>query len=356
MLPYIFIMGFNFILSTLLKVNRNQRGRDLYFFLMGIVLILVSGLRSIDIGVDTMQFCTNFVRVAHCSSLLEALLATRYETGFVLFCYVLSRITSNYQILILSSSIIITVSVLKFIKKNSCNVSMSVYIYIAMNFFGMYMNVMRQALAISIFLWTYDLFYKEKKYFKYIVGIVIASTFHSSALVLLVLPFISKISFKTKSMLFMCGITLMLLIFARPIVTQVALLTGYAGYLTKANYFGSNYFGAFFLFLANSIVFLFCFIQKDCLDEQQMEWLKISFVSLMLTLCTMQISIVGRIAEYFNVFGIVLVPNVLRLSKKIKNRIFVKTLLIAFLFLYWIIIAIYRPEWHGVVPYKTMFI
>lgn len=355
MIPYIVLMIFNFILNSILKVNRSKQGQKIYIFLMGVMLVAVSGFRTIDIGVDTSQFCINFVRISNCTSLSDAIAITRYESGFVLFCYFLSRISNDYQILIFCSSLIITISVLDFIKKNSRDIAFSIYFYITMSFFGMYMNIMRQALAIAIFLWAYDYFYKEKKYLKFFIGVVLASTFHSTALVLLALPLISLIKFKTKPMLLTVGASILLFVFERQIVTQIAILSGYSGYLTKGNYFGSNYFGALLLFLVNLMFFIFCYLHKNSFDIQEQDLLKVSFVSLVLTLCTMQISIVGRIAEFFNVFNILLVPNILRGTNSIDNKRLLRFCIVIFLFIYWAVIGIYRPEWYGVIPYKSIF-
>lgn len=354
MLPYLSLMGIDLFFGRLLRVNKSKRNSNLFLFIIGFGLIFISGFRTIDIGVDTLQFCTNYVKIAGCGSVNEALAVTRYESGFVLFCYLLTRVSSNYQLLLFFSSFIITISILDFIKNNSQDIALSVYFYITMSFFGMYMNIMRQALAIAIFLWIYDKYYKDGKFIKYSIGVLIASSFHSTALVLLMLPLISKINFKPKMILLMSVGSILLFAFERQIITKIAFFTGYYGYLTKANYFEANYFGALILFLVNLLLFSFCFIQRNQLNNREENLLKVSFVSLLLTLCTVQISIVGRIAEFFNIFNILLIPNVLCVSNNIKNKGIFKLGIIVFLFIFWIVIAIYRPEWYGVVPYKSI--
>lgn len=347
---YIILMFLSLFLGELLCINKNKIGCHLYCSIMLVLIIIIAGFRSINVGVDTYQFCyiynKTFGTITNVSQGLEL---TRFEAGFVFLCYFLSRFSNNYRVLLLVTSVIIFSCVMYFIRKNSKNIPFSIYLFIALNFFGMYMNVMRQALAIGIILIIYEKFLKEKKYFKYCLGVLVAMLFHKSAFIMLFLPLILKINFKPKVIMSAFALGVGFFLFGDKILAVIANVIGYGGYITKLDYFSSNYFGALLLFMVNLFIFIFCYFKKSKLEINELNLLKISFVGLIISLCTIKISIIGRINEYFNIFNIILIPNIL---VKTKNKLFIAFMMIILFFLYWYIIAEFRPEWHGVIPYE----
>lgn len=349
---YIILMFICLISGILFDLNRRKKVKNIFCLLMFILLTIISGFRSINVGIDTYQFCYNYEIIAKLENYASALSATRYEKGFVTLCYFLSRISEDYQFLLIVTSVIIFASVVYFIKNNSKNIPLSFYLFITLNFFGMYMNVMRQAIAISIILIAYEFFLKKKKNIRFLICVILATFFHRSALIALIIPIIIKIKFRPRWIIFSFIFGTVFFLAGPKIISFIANMIGYGGYITKLDYFSSNYFGALLLFVVNLFLFIFCYFKRKNFNEYEMNLLKISFVALIISLCTIKISIIGRISEYFNIFNVILISNAITYVKKSKDRIYIKILLIVLLFLYWMTIAIYRPEWHGVVPYE----
>ena len=348
---YIILMIFCILYG--LFSRKDKKNTDIFFcIVLFVALSCIAGLRSVNIGIDTYQFCYNYTIISTAKSLTKALSLTRFESGFVTMCYFLSKISKDYQLLLMFTSVIIFGGVSFFIKKNSKDIPLSIYLFITLNYFGMYMNVMRQALAISIILIAYETFLKQKKTLQFLLLVILSSFFHRSALIALFIPLILKLNFKPKWMFlsFVFGTSFFLV--GPKIISYISTLVGYEGYITKSDYFSSNYYGALLLFAMNLLFFLFCFFKRKKFDENEMNLLKISYISLIISLCTMKISIIGRISEYFSIFNIILVSNAMTYIRIAKNRLVTKTIIIVLLFLQWFCIAIYRPEWHGVVPYE----
>ena len=56
-----------------------------------------------------------------------------------------------------------------------------------------------------------------------------------------------------------------------------------------------------------------------------------------------------------NIFNIIWIPKFISNINKKEDRTIILFILIICLFMYWFIISMYRPEWYGVIPYKTFF-
>jgi len=162
MIVYIFLL-IGCLGAGLILKDDNKKNKIISVICTGIILILISSIRSINVGVDTLQYATVFEKIANCNSLTEAFNVSRFEKGFIVLCFILSRISSNPQILIFVSSVIIISSVMIFLYSSSKKVWLSLFMFIALNYFSMYMNVMRQAVAISIIFIAFYIIFEKKQ-------------------------------------------------------------------------------------------------------------------------------------------------------------------------------------------------
>ena len=106
------------------------------------------------------------------------------EIGFYTFAWVVAKIFYYPQYLILFSAAITTVCVLRFIRLYSKDCEISVTMYICLGLLTFNMNGMRQALAMSICLIAYD-FIVKKKPISFVLTILVAMTFHKTAIIFL---------------------------------------------------------------------------------------------------------------------------------------------------------------------------
>lgn len=155
------------------------------FIIPCVALILFATLRDYTIGTDTATY-TRFFRDA--IDVNYYVFDPRIEYGYQFFVYLLLHISKQYYILFLASSLIIVPSTLYIIKKYSVNYSLSVFIYIAFAFYTFYFNTLRQGLAIAIcMLGLY--FFIYKKTLPYFLIVLLASTFHVSSWIMLLIYF-----------------------------------------------------------------------------------------------------------------------------------------------------------------------
>lgn len=356
------------LLGGCLGINDTQRAKKIYLTFIFSILTLVSSLRAYSVGVDTMQYIKAYTLIKNIPWSEYGTLW--YEWGFFALCKVLNYITSDPQILILVSSIFIMSSVGRFIYKNSSNVVISSFLFLTLNLYFNYMNIMRQAIAISIILIGYE-YLKENKLIKYSAIVILASLFHQSALCCLVLIIFKKIRYNKIIMIGWGIISSIAFIFWKVFYEiSVTFLSKYEGY--SQGIFGvSNYFGAIFEFAVNIFILLFGLLVfkisnkgfnrvkliGDIEYEKKIEllaWIVSSVV--FFSIITIRINIFNRITSYFLIFTIVWLAEAIEIIKFKNEKLLYKYAIIFFTFWYCIIILIFRPEWTGVVPYKLFFL
>lgn len=339
------ILGFGYIY----KPNNTEKNKKTYMIIMGILLIIISGFRSVNVGADTWQFCADFnsIRFINWKNLFNS---TRYEPGFVLICKILSQLVDNYQILIFFTSLVINIVICKFIYDESKDCILSLYLYVSLNYFATNMNIMRQAIAMAIIILAYKKFLNKEKKVLYIISVLIAYQFHTSALcgmLLLVIPN-TKYDMK-KYILTVISSIIMVLIANKLFVIFTGILGKYSGYI-NSEFYEPNYFAAVIKMLILFVILTVSYIYYRNIDNNK--YMYISSFALIFGASAIKITLLGRISNYFSIFNIILLPNILKEIRD-KKEIYLIYFLVYFLcFLYWIIVAIYRPEWHGVVPYE----
>jgi len=188
MLPYLLVLIFVMFWILLEKRLLGRKAFWIPFF----VLSIFSSLRSNSVGADSKNYTRDFV---------NQLDVTYYdfsegnEIGFQLLHYFILSFTKNYFWLFFISSIIVLYCYLSIFKKYSKDYFLSIVIFITFGFYTFYFNGLRQGLAMAIAVLATP-YLIEKKLFKFLVIIFMASLFHRSALVLILFYFIVHLRIK----------------------------------------------------------------------------------------------------------------------------------------------------------------
>lgn len=172
-------------------VSKNKSKKNIYLTICGLCIIFVMGLRSRLSGTtDTKIYCDIFDRVRmYYLSLGDYIASMQLENGFLfsevgfsIYVWALARIFSDAQWLLIVSAVIMTVCTLKFISKHSGDVTLSLVMFLCLGLFTFNMSGLRQCIAMSICLLAYD-FIKEKKFIPFVLILILAMSFHKSALI-----------------------------------------------------------------------------------------------------------------------------------------------------------------------------
>ncbi len=332
-----------------------------------IILSLMAGLRKYTVGVDTLQFYEAFNNIGQTNDWTFS--EFRYEYGFSLLCKILYIIFRNPQSLIFVTSIFINLSVYVFIKNNSKDYFLSTLLYVFLNYYFNYMNIMRQAIAIAIMLLFFK-FLKNNNYLIYLLGIIIGFFFHKTALmglILIIIKMLSRFKFLNTFIISMGAVSF--LIYKEIFMLGANILGDYYLAYINSEFADSNYFGSLLMFLQTFLIFISCGYlhyrteKKDRLMNSSL-LMTISIVALCCLALVMRMNIFNRISSIFEIYLIIFVPNVLDNYKSpkgyiIKNRLLlcsnIKYFCIFLALLFFLGINLLRPEWYGVVPYEFFF-
>jgi len=172
MVLYLFLVLF-LLIGSFLKQDKK------IFILSFLIMLLIGGLRGISVGTDTINY----------KDLYSGVELKGFEVGYYyLNDYIISH-GYNFQIMIFISMLLCLFPVFFVSSKLSSRPLLSVTLYVLLYFYFNSFNVMRQSIAISLFFLALYFYHKNNKS-GYIISIIVAALFHTTALIVLVIyPF-----------------------------------------------------------------------------------------------------------------------------------------------------------------------
>lgn len=164
-----------------------------YLLISGAAFVVIATLRY-SIGFDYFSYQTIFEDIAALPGWKEVL---EYGASYPLFA-ILNRLVAmvggSYHILLLVCNLIMTALVLWVVYRWSCNKWLSLLLYVTMQFFPHSMNLLRQSMAAFILFAGYGLL-RRKKFIPYLLLVLVAAGFHTSALVMIPCYFLLNLPF-----------------------------------------------------------------------------------------------------------------------------------------------------------------
>lgn len=335
----IYAMLFNNI-----KSNKVRKG---IYIIAVIQLILILGCRELGkVGKDwgyyekyyDWQLNWNFN---------EILNYERYELGFKVLTKVFSLIINNTQIYVLMIAIISIVPIAYIIYKYSKSPFLSLIIYVALDFYAFIFAGLRQGIAIAIIFYSYK-YIIENKTFKYLICIILATLFHSSAIVFLPVYFIRKIKINKAKIVSFVVLAVIIYVLRNQIFALINTFfyDNYSSTLTDSK----NWM------MLCIFILMLCYIFYKPLIKNNSNTQKLYIITTIGCMCMLFSSIASdtlRIANYFYIFIILLVPEVLfclkdRFTKNILT--ITSTIVLGAIFVYLLNIDSYN-----IVPYRLFF-
>lgn len=333
MLFYIILLFVILLLTKPFLVGKfNKSG----YFIASFILFSVAAFRF-DIGWDYPSYYNMLDKV-----ILAGLI--RFEPLSLALSFLAIYLNWPFLFFILSSCIIYPLTFYSF-RKFSVSPALSLIIYLGL-FYLISCSIVRQALAISICLYAYQ-YLINNSFKKYFICIILASLFHySAAISLIIYPIyrlgnIKLIVVLTLCMLFFRSILLLVL-------SNYGLYTDYLDNLNDIAGGGITRFFYWFLFLS----FFLC-IKRNGYDLEERRLLSIIMVGLMCPFI-FGTSMGERLGYYFLLYYCYLIPLLLR------NKMFYKRCGYIFIFSLYFLVTIYYtsniPGQKSVyIPYRTIF-
>ena len=311
------------------------------------VLISFSALRF-QVGTDYFNYFRSYLGV-DTTDWGESLASSDRELGFTFLSLALRSVSDFPYLIFWATAALTVIPVYATLKKQSADLTLSVLLYILLAFFVGPFNLVRQGIAVALNFWANSFLGKNNTAFVLINAV--AALFHSSALLAAVLQVVCRnwrLSFGRLPLVLAGGAAAAVAITTVPLVSAwvTQLIPRYAEYVGENA--ASTGFGAYLALAANLGLLVFAFLLGPTPAEAR--WVTFVAIGIAFRIVGTQSIIVSRMEDYFGIFVILLLPNLLaRLDGRPEARAS-KMALIALAGVYFVV---YVQNYSGLVPYQT---
>ena len=183
---YIVATFFSTIIAIISQLNFKTysfcgKPNKLLFAISAVPYILVLALRD-GVGTDYYGVYVNGYNA------ITNNFSSRFELGFVIICKLCALFSHDYHVMFAFVSTITVVLCYIAIYRISANAALSVYLIAVTGYLMASTNLIRQTLALAIFLNAIPyLTSTSRNVWKYSICVILASTIHSSAILLILL-------------------------------------------------------------------------------------------------------------------------------------------------------------------------
>ena len=191
----------NTIIIKIYNINLIIDSKKVLILIIAFGFVLLSALRDVSVGRDLINYIPRYCNLGKGSWSNLFVLAYEYsfEYGFAIFCKILYLINPDPSFFIIISSIIVGIGFYQLSKLSKMPINTYFIIY-AFGFFGSSMNIIRQFLAFSILVFSIK-YIIHRKFWKFLITVIIAMTIHTVSFLFLILYFVYNIKFDKKSFL-----------------------------------------------------------------------------------------------------------------------------------------------------------
>lgn len=337
---FVYLIAFLCVVLFGLLCKRIKNGASVFTFLSFIILGTLVAFRSSNVGIDTETYIRIF------NNMTAMNWASRIEKGFQALCVFLHELHGTPQTLLIVTGYFCVGVTCYFIYKNSRNPLFSMILYIGFNYYFTTFNLMRQAIALSICLIAQII--KEKGQKRAYLLFVVACLFHYSAIPVFICEFFISRDFSKKAIrLIMIGGGLVYITLPSLINLAIKIFPAYGVLYSGTSYLERNVFGTLFECTRILAVIIVLYVA----DKRNINnyYFRAILIGLFVYVFATRYNVIARIAPYFTVYEIIALPNAVG---RMKNGRLIKLIIIAVAVMYFSIVAIYRPGWHGAIPYE----
>lgn len=343
---YLITLVLSLITSTFSYYFKNKQKLNSIIFLVLTILILglVSGLRWGVFG-DYFNYANNYN--LYKSSFWESLVSFN-EPGMRFIAYISQYIYDDYSTMFLISSLITITLFIIPLYKHSDYFFISVLLYILIGSWHGSFNGVRQYIASAILFCGHRLIY-ERKFWKYLAVVMVASFFHTSAIIMILLYYVPRTKLKSKQLL----IFVLLIIIALSSYSYIfrfieIFFNNFRSYNFTITEYVTNEvsFIRIGVMLAPVAVYLGITPKKFLSDNDPNEnsfYINLLFVNTAVYLMTANSSYLARFGIYTTIFLAIGIPKLfIQIEKKYRFLYYYFTILL--FFLYWLYDILGTPD------------
>ena len=316
-------------------------------FVRGVIFVLIAYITfwaAIRNGVaDTAAYISRYNSMPLEINLKQLFFETD-RTGekaplFSLYQIILKRLGFNWQFYLASIAIISGVCVYRGISKYSDDVALSYYFFITGLYYAWMFNGMRQFLVAAIVFANFKMIV-EKKLWKLLLLVFVLYFIHKTAWIIIPIYFIANMKNWSYG-IYVCILATMAVVILFPSQFTALLDDSFEEY-NVAEQFAEDDGVNVLRFLVSMVTPTLAFVYKDKLAEFKSPFVNVLINMSLITGGLYAVGVVtsgiymGRLPLYSDMFGLILLPFVLKrvLPKKVKGPVFVSALILYFVYFY----------------------
>ena len=329
--------------------DKKRNKATIALFFLGLFILLA--LRDFSVGKDLETYKSIFERCIYTS--FEHLSDMQWESGYTFFCKVFSLISKNYRFFLIVVAAVTIIPIYKLYSKETRYSFLLIVLFINMPCFLMLFSGLRQAIAISVGVLAY-MAIENRKFFLSFFLILIAVSFHVSAVMLFLLYPAYRFKIKTKHLIWIVPVLIGFWFFRIPILTLIiSVLPGkYIDSYGEVQH--TSAFGMLLLFLMFAI-FSFVVLDEEKMSKKDFFLRNILLVSTVAQFFVPIHGLVQRASYYFLIFVPVSILSVVKAPKRILqgvSSLAVLVLTIFFLLYFFYNAMVSTDNLLDVFPYK----
>lgn len=310
------------ILYWLMVRPKGEKAVNTYIFICAALFFIMIGFRNEAIYGDTPGYVFQFKQLDDIS-FSRMIDGINRDTLFWIIAWGIAQIIGdNYTIWLVLQALAIMVPVTSLIKRYSVEPMYSWIVLFFIGFIFFFMMGLRQTIAISLVLFGFLILFDEKrtkrnKVWRFVLLVVMASFFHSSALICLMsLLFLHRKLEGTTILLYMVSLIVMLL-FGR---TFLPTITSFVGqYDSRYTGYGDNLYGSTATYFLQQLVLVVpsLFILRHKLKDPFIVFLfNLAILGLLIVSLSPLIAEMFRLSFYFSWANLIIFPLAIREKRK----------------------------------------
>ena len=327
--------------------GKMERMNQIIVFILALLSFLLlwflTAFRSSEIGNDTNNYLYYFDIFTNGIDLTR-----RAEIGYQFFVFFIGKFTRDQHAFLIITASVMYCGIGVYLFKYSKNPAVSLCLFFSF-FFSVYINILRQCMAMMIALYGYQLLKSGKKTLAALLFLM-AMCFHTTAIVCFLLFLDLKILEK-RWVVFSITLLCAAVSFSGILKSVVdVIFPKYSTYF-KGQYASSGWvavtcyllvYFALYVLVTKSLI-------PDCKPDKVVA-ANFTFL-LLLTAFGYAVNLFERASEYFMLIATVEFPNILYRGKVKNFRLWVLGICIAFLAMF-LVTLILRPGWSKMCPYE----
>ena len=168
-------------------VNGNTRNRMTMYYILMFWYIAVSGFQYC-MGSDIIIYMNEYNDTDWSDLMLDSFVdLNSRQFGWILLSNLCKLLSSDFLLFKIIQASFVNIVMFVFVKKQTNAIFTSILFYSIFMYFDLNFNILRQSFAIGFFLLSFN-YFNENKWLKYYVFVFLALMFHSSAIILFILP------------------------------------------------------------------------------------------------------------------------------------------------------------------------